>query len=67
MIFAKNLKKLRARKRISQEELGNLLGVTQRTISHYEDGTSQPTIESLILISNFFQVSIDDMVKAELL
>lgn len=55
----KNLSKLRKDKDISQETLGSLLGVSQQTVSKYERGLLEGDYETLIKLSDFFNVSID--------
>lgn len=62
MKFCNNMKKLRKSKRISQATIAKLLNVSQRTISHYENGTCQPNIEGLCKIADILEVTIDDLV-----
>lgn len=66
MFFAPNLKLLRLRKDLSQEELSGMLEVTRSSLSGYENGTAEPNFATLIRISNFFKVSIDKLLKLEL-
>lgn len=54
------LKELRGR--ISQNELAEKLNLKQKTISNYENGETEPDIETLKKISQFFRVSIDELV-----
>jgi len=44
---------------VSQQELGNYLNVSKSTISHYERNDRDIPLRKLILISNYFQYSID--------
>jgi len=57
--FGENLRKLRDRHDMTQEALGKLLNVTQSTIAYYESGKKQPTLETLIIIADYFEVSTD--------
>jgi len=57
--FAIRLKKLRTAKGISQFQLGEMLGLKLTTISSYEIGKSQPTMENLIKLAEYFGVSLD--------
>lgn len=66
MYFAANLKLLRTRKGISQEEMAGNLEVTRSSLSGYENGSAEPNYSTLIRISNFMGVSIDKMLKLEL-
>ena len=63
MSFGENLQKLRKRKNISQERLAEELGVSRQTIGKWENGTTYPETECLIQISDFFDVSIDTLLK----
>ena len=58
-IFAKRVKELRKQRRLSQTELGEVLGLTHKSISTIESGLRGPTIENLILLAKFFEVSTD--------
>ena len=62
MNFSKNLRIFRKLKRVSQTVLAELLGVSQRTISHYENGTCQPSIEGLCILADYLEVSLDELV-----
>ena len=63
--FKENFKALRIESGLGQIELAKLLGVSKGVISLWENGLREPTMSSLILISRFFKVSIDDLVGAE--
>ena len=63
MEFNEKLIKLRKEKLLSQEELGYELNVTRQTISKWELGQTTPDMDKLSDISNFFQVSIDSLLK----
>ena len=54
-----NIKIARIKKKISQKELGSILGVTYQTISRWENGVMLPTTENLIKLSDVLEVSID--------
>ena len=58
-IFVFSLKELRKQKRLSQTELGEVLGLTHKSISTIESGVRGTTIEKLILLAKFFDVSTD--------
>ncbi|HIP31418.1 MAG TPA: XRE family transcriptional regulator, partial [Crocinitomicaceae bacterium] len=65
MEIGKNLKLLRNRKKFSQEEVAKSLGFTRSSYSGYENGVAQPNIESLILFSDFYKVSVDDLIRKD--
>lgn len=60
-IFGKRLKQLRTNRHMTQDELGEIFNppLAQSTIGTYERGVRQPSLENLIIISNYFNVSID--------
>ncbi len=53
------LKELRELKKLSQDELSKIIGVSQKTYSNYEKHTTEPNINTLIKLANFFDVTID--------
>ncbi len=65
MEFRERLKELRIEKNISQIELGKLVNMSKMAISHWESGHSEPSISQLILLSNYFNVSVDYLVGKE--
>lgn len=67
-MFAKRLKELRLKKKLSQQNMADFLGITRQGYAKYErtDSTgSQPDLETLNKLANFFGVSIDYLVKGE--
>ena len=62
MDFKKRLKELRTEKNLSQADIGKLLNMSKMAISHWEKGHSEPSIDQLILLARFFDVSIDYLV-----
>ena len=56
------IKELRVNKDLSQEELGKILGVTQRTVSGWENNEYFPSAEALIKMADIFNVSIDYLI-----
>ena len=56
---------LRKEKGLTQEQLGEKLGVTNKTISRWENGNYMPDVEMLSLLSKEFGVSINELVSGE--
>ena len=59
MGFKDRLRELRIEKNISQQQLGNVVNVSKMAVSHWESGHSEPSIEQLIVISDYFEVTVD--------
>lgn len=62
MKFNEKLLDLRKQKGWSQEELGDKLNVSRQTISKWEIGATTPELENLIMLSEIFDISIDELV-----
>ena len=56
---------LRKEKGLTQEQLGEKLGVTNKTISRWENGNYMPDVEMLTLLSKEFGVSINELISGE--
>ena len=56
------LKTLRKEKNITQEVLAETLNVSSRTISRWETGNNMPDISLLIELSQFYHVSISEII-----
>lgn len=59
------IKALRKKKGITQTQLGEVLGVGQKSISMIEKGMCNPTTQQLVALSNYFEVSTDYILKGE--
>ena len=57
-----NLRKLRQERNLSQRALANLMGISQQSINKYETGKTQPDINMLMTLAEFFHTSIDYLV-----
>ncbi len=64
--FSSNIKFLRKRLKITQEELAQDLGMKRSTLSGLENQVSQPTIKSLIKLSGYFKLSIDTLLSVDI-
>lgn len=59
------LAQLRRENNLTQEELGEELGVTNKTVSRWETGTYLPPVEMLQLLSNKYGITINEMLAGE--
>jgi transcriptional regulator with XRE-family HTH domain len=66
LTIGKNLKFLRKKKGLTQQELADKLGIRRSSIGAYEECRATPKYETLENISEFFQVSIDLLVKEDI-
>lgn len=57
--FPMRLRYLRERRGISRSTMSELVGLSKSMIAKYERGERQPTIEPLIELAEFFEVSVD--------
>ena len=63
--IGKFLKELRKEKGLTQEQLGDKVGVTNKTVSRWENGNYMPPVECLALLSDFYGVSINEIVSGQ--
>lgn len=59
------LKELRREKGLTQEQLSEILGVSNRSISRWENGINMPDFDLVIEIANYYQVSIEELLDGE--
>lgn len=59
------IKKYRSNMGISQEELAEKIYVSRQTVSNWETGKNYPDIHSLLLLSSLFNVSLDQLIKGD--
>lgn len=57
--LGEKIRLLREERELSQAELGNAVGMTQRKVSYLECGKYEPGLEDLRQLCSFFQVSAD--------
>ena len=58
-IVAKRLRELRKGVKLSQEKMGEVVGVKQSSLNRYENGTAEPSIAVLTRYADYFDVSLD--------
>ncbi len=63
--IGKFIAELRKGQNLTQEQLGEKLGVTNKTVSRWETGVYLPPAEKLILMSEIFSVSINEILSGE--
>lgn len=60
-----NIRKLRKEKNLTQEELAEIVNVTKATINSYELGRTEPNIDILIKLADYYNVTLDYLVGRE--
>ncbi len=64
--ISKNIKYLRQRQQLSQEQMADELQISRSRIGSYEEGRSEPNIETLVKLSFYFKLPVDALVKSDL-
>ena len=65
MEVGRRIREERERLGISQEGLAREVFVSRQTVSNWETGKTYPDVQSLLLLSNLFDVSVDSLVKGD--
>lgn len=60
-----NIKELRKKYGLSQTELAKIANTSQKTISNYESGLTEPDISTIILLANHFHTTTDNILGHE--
>lgn len=56
-----NIRKIRERKKMSQESIAALIGVTQGAVSQWESGKTMPTAQNIIDLARILDCTTDDI------
>jgi len=64
-IFGERLKELRIEKGLGQVEMSKAIQVSKGIISLWENGLREPKLSNLIVLANYFEVSIDYLAGRE--
>ena len=60
--MVKNLKQLRNKKGVSQQQLADRVGISQQSVNKYENHNIEPDITTLINLADYFSTSVDYLV-----
>lgn len=63
--IGEKIKELREKKNITQNKIAEYLGITEQAISRWENGGGYPDMELIPAISNFLNISIDELFEAD--
>jgi len=64
--FGKNIKKIRGVKGMSQQVFADIFLLKRATLGAYEEGRSEPKIDTIIKVANYFSISIDVILTKEI-
>lgn len=59
------LKELRKESNLSQDQLGKKLGFSNQTVSFWESGKREPSLDALVSVAKYFDVSVDFLLGIE--
>ena len=59
MIFSSKLREVRIHRSFTQQTVADALGISLRAYQYYEQGTREPSLQMLVDLSNFLNVSVD--------
>lgn len=65
MNIAMTIIKIRKDKKMTQEDFAKLFNVTRQTVSNWENEKSYPDLQTLIKISDMFEISLDTLMKGD--
>lgn len=65
MDFGERIKSIRKKENLTQEQFAVKLNVSRQAVSNWENNKNLPDIGMLILMSNVFEVSLDELIKGE--
>ncbi|MBR6577875.1 MAG: helix-turn-helix transcriptional regulator [Clostridia bacterium] len=61
----KGLKEIRKKRKLSQLKVAMDLSISREALSYYENGKRSPDLQMLLLLSDYFQVSIDYLITGK--
>lgn len=59
MVFASKLREVRIRRALTQQSVAEAINVSLRAYQFYEQGTREPSLDALIRLADFLNVSVD--------
>lgn len=67
LFFSANIRLLRARRKRTQDEVASALGIKRAKYNSYENGiATNPPLDTLVAVSNYFKMSLDTLVKIDM-
>ena len=66
-MFGRRLKEERLKRKLTQKQLGAIVGVSSTMIMYYESGAKKPSVEQLIRIADYFGLDLNYLLGIEYL
>lgn len=63
MNIGEQINSLRKKNGLSQDEFAEIFHISRQTVSNWENCKSYPDLEMIIQISNYFEISVDELLK----
>ena len=63
MLLGEKLKETRQNKGLSQSTVAEHLNISRQSISKWENNSSYPDLDNLVRLSEYYEISIDDLLK----
>ena len=60
--MVRNLRKLRTNKGVSQQQLADVIGISQQSVNKYENHNVEPDLSTLMKIADYFEASVDYLI-----
>lgn len=64
--ISQNIKFLRKRERLTQEQLAEKIGIKRSLLGAYEEGRADPRLNNLLIISRIFNISVDQLISTDI-
>ena len=65
-LFCKNLKEARKQSGLTQKQVANVLNVVESCYANWEQGRTEPNVDTLRKLGRIFNVSLDDLINGEI-
>lgn len=66
-LLSNNLKHLRKARKLTQKQIADIFCINQSTYDAWENRNIEPSIDKLIEISNFYNISVDELIGKKML
>ncbi len=62
-MISEKIKELRKENNLSQKKLAEIVNVSNQTISHWESNYTEPSIQAIVTLKKYFNVSYDELLE----